>query len=158
MLALEDCRRQGAAMRLLLPLALATGLLGVCSQAGTEQLQEDLEAQREVQVVLQSRLDEYEAQLSAHAQTDVPERLDVTDRRVADLDRRLGELDARLQGEAEAQEAAVGEIRMAVAELRESLQELNPKVGRLQREAGDLTSRLNLLEQRFANHSRHPPG
>ncbi|MDQ3931236.1 MAG: hypothetical protein M3252_00120 [Actinomycetota bacterium] len=150
-------------MRLLLPLALTAGLLGGCSQAAPSQLRDDLLAQANVQADLHRRLDEFEArladvELSTSAQAGVPGRLDVAEQRLSDVDRLLGDLAARLEEEDEAQEAAMAELRGAVSELRKTIQELNPKISGLQRSVGDLTSRLNLLEQRFANHARHPPG
>ncbi|MFN2556096.1 MAG: hypothetical protein ABR592_04370 [Nitriliruptorales bacterium] len=149
-------------MSLILPLALIAALLGVCSSPDTKQLQDELRAQGAVQAELQTRLDEFEAQLSRSSEANVPTRLVTAEQQLADLDRRLVELDSRLQAQDEAQdeaqEAAASELRGAVSELRRAIQELNPKVSGLQRAVGDLTSRLNLLEQRFANHTRHPPG
>lgn len=158
MLALGGGWRQGARMRLLLPLALIAGLLGVCTGGDTKQLQDELRVQSAVQADLQTRLDELETQLLTSSQVNVPGRVDLAEQRLAELDRRLVDLDSRLETEDEAQEAAVAELRVAVSELRKTIQELNPKISGLQRGVGDLTSRLNLLEQRFANHSRHPPG
>lgn len=150
-------------MRLLLPLALSAGLLGGCSQPAPSQLRDDLLVQGNVQADFQRRLDEFEArlaevQLDTSAQADVPGRLDAAEQRLTELDRRLIDLAARLEAEDEAQEEAMAELRGAASELRKTIQELNPKITGLQRAVGDLTSRLNLLEQRFANHARHPPG
>ncbi|MDP8960561.1 MAG: hypothetical protein M3N32_02925 [Actinomycetota bacterium] len=150
-------------MRFLLPLALTAGLLGSCSQPFTGQLRDEVIAQGNVQADLHRRLDEVETQLAAvqlstSAQANVPGRLDGAEQHLADLDRRLTNLDSRLEAENEAQEAAVAELRGAVSELRKTIQELNPKISGLRHAVGDLTSRLNLLEQRFANHARHPPG
>lgn len=163
MLALMDRGGQGAAMRVLLALVLAAGLLGVCSPAGKRQLQKDLQAQGAAQADLQRRLDEFEAQLTAvqlstSGQVELQARLAAAEQRLADVDRRLGDLNSRLDADDEAQEAAAEELRGAVSELRKTVQELNPKVSGLQRAVGDLTSRLNLLAQRFTNHTRHPPG
>ncbi len=145
-------------MRLLLPLAVIAGLLGVCSSDDTQRLQDDLRAQQALQADLQTRLEQFEAQLAHSDQAKVPERLDGAEQRLAELDRRLVELDSRLQEADEAQEEAAAELRGAVSELRKTIQELTPKVSGLQRAVGDLTSRLNLLEQRFSSHTRHPPG
>ncbi len=145
-------------MRFLLPLAVIAGLLGVCSTDDTQRLQDDLRAQQAVQADLQTRLEQFEAQIASSHQANVPERLHGAEQRLAEVDHRLVELDSRLQEGDEAQEAAVAELRGAVSELRRTIQELTPKVGGLQRAVGDLTSRLNLLEQRFSSHTRHPPG
>lgn len=160
-------------MRLLLLLSCLALVLAACTRGGgDEQLRDDLRTQAQAMDQLRERLSELEDELDAvrasDATTDLGERLEALEEAAPLLNDRVGEAESRLgnledgvgavREDVRANDASITSLETAVAELRSRLSNLEDVVNQLQRDLGALRSDHNLLEERFANHTRHPPG
>lgn len=175
-------RRHHARMRTTLPsllllLLVAAGISAACTSAGDASFAEELRASESARLELLERVEELEAGLAEvrdELGTDDggEARLDDLDGRVGTLGEQVGRLETALEQERGARGGADEELEGTLASVRGSVdsvaaavresagavEELRGALNGLRRELRDLESRHNLLEERFSNHSRHPPG
>lgn len=148
-------------MRILLVLACVAALTS-CSQGEGVQ-GDDLEAQLEEQRSLRIRIEALESEVAqlaedARAAGEVRDTVTQLEERVAGFEEKVAALESGLQDNAEEREAALAELRNSLEGLRSSVSNLDGALEKVQRDLADLISRVNLLEQRFEDHERHPPG
>lgn len=150
-------------IRILLVLAAVAALAACSNGGGDPALREDLQAQADAQQSLRNRVEELESEMAelvpgVRAAGTVGETVTQLEEKVGALEDKLATLESGLQENAAAREASVAELRNSLEELRSSVSNLDGALEKVQRDLADLISRVNLLEERYESHERHPPG